>query len=65
MGEFELKGVANKRGVFKFITLALVSSKKMINISLHRQGYGSFIILASIQDFAAHLAIKYEQTANV
>ena len=49
-----LKGVAKKCGVLNFITLAYVSSKKMIYINFYCNGYENSKELAIIQDFTAH-----------
>jgi hypothetical protein len=49
-----VKGVAKKRGVLNFITLAYVSSKKKIDIHFCCQGYENIKGLAIIQDFTAH-----------
>ena len=54
-----------KRGVLNFITLAYVSSKKMIDIHFYWYGCEKSIGLAIIQDFTAHWAIKNKQMANV
>ena len=54
-----------KTGVFDFITLAYVSSKKMTDIHFYCQIYENYKGLAIIQDFTAHWVIKNKQMANV
>jgi hypothetical protein len=49
-----IKGVAKKRGVLNFITLAYVSSKKMTDIHFYCQRYENNKGLAIIQDCTAH-----------
>jgi hypothetical protein len=54
-----------KPGVSNFVTLAYISSKKMIYIYFYFWGYENSEGLAIIQDFAAHWAIKNKEMANV
>ena len=54
-----------KPDVLTFITLAYVSSKKMIDIYFFLYGYESSKGLAIIQDFTAHWVMKIKQMANV
>ena len=54
-----------KGGVFNFITLAYISSKKIIFIHFYCQGYEHSKGLAIIQDFTAHWALKNKQMVNV
>ena len=54
-----------KIGVLNFITLAYLSSKKMIYIHFYCNGYEDSKGLAIIQDFTAHWAVKNKQMANV
>ena len=60
-----IKGVVKKTGVSNFITLAYVSSKKMIDIHLYCYGHDNSKGQAIIQDLKAHLALKNKQLANV
>ena len=54
-----------KPDVLNFVTLAYISSKKMVYIYFYFYGYESSKGLAIIQDFTAHWAIKNKQMANV
>ena len=54
-----------KRGFSNCITLAYVSSKKIIYIYFYCQGYENSKGLAIIQYFIGHWAITNKQMANV
>ena len=54
-----------KPDVLNFITLAYISSRKMIDIHFYCLGYESSKGLAIIQDFTAHWVIENKQMANV
>ena len=54
-----------KGGVLNFTTLALVSSKKTIEIHSYCQRYENYKGFAIIHDFTAHWVIQYEQMVNI
>ena len=54
-----------KPGVLNFVALAYISSTKLIDIYFYGYGYGNSQVLAIIQNFTAHWAIKNKPMANV
>jgi hypothetical protein len=54
-----------KPDVLNFVTLAYISSKKMVYIFFFFYGYESSKGQAIIQDFTVHWAIKDKQMVNV